>query len=98
MFYNKMERLQIVLQIVHKLKNFKCSNNTIINLYNENLCHFITELKQIFDQYVKQDEGNLVDFQGTLFFEEINKHIEYFLPCRKNTKEPLFVIKGKLVN
>ena len=94
MFTTKMERLQIVLQIVNKLKNFRCENNTIIDLYNENLCHFITELKQIFDKYIKQEEPNLIDYQGILYFQEINKNIEYFLPCRKNV-EPLFVIKGK---
>ena len=27
MFYNKMERLEIVLQIINKLKNFHCTNN-----------------------------------------------------------------------
>lgn len=94
MFYNKMERLEIVLQIVNKLKNFQSTNNTIINLYDENLCSFITELKQIFDKYIKQDEQNLKDYKGILYFEEINKNIEYFLPCGKNTK-PLFVIRGK---
>ena len=94
MFYNKMERLEIVLQIINKLKNFHCINNRTIDLYNETLCGFITELKQIFDKYIKQDEQNLNDYKGILYFEEINKNIEYFLPCRKNT-EPLFVIKGK---
>lgn len=96
MFYNKMERLKIVLDIVNKLKNFHCKNNTIINLYNEDLCEFITELKKIFNLYIKQDESNLIDYKGILYFQEINKNIEYFLPCRKNT-EPLFVIKGKSV-
>jgi len=90
-----MERLQIVLEIVSKLKNFRCKNNTIIDLYNENLCHFVKELKQIFDKYIKQEEPNLIDYEGILYFQEINKNIEYFLPCRKNM-EPLFVIKGKL--
>ena len=93
MFYSEIERLKIVLQIVNKLKQFKCTNNKIINLYNENLCHFITELKQIFETYIKQEEPNLIDFKGILYFEEINKNIEYFLPCRKHI-EPLFVIKG----
>ena len=96
MFYNKIERLEIVLQIINKLKNFQSINNTTINLYNEKLCHFITELKQIFDKYIKQEEPNLNDYKGILYFEEINKNIEYFLPCRKNT-ESLFVIKGKNV-
>ena len=42
----------------------------------------------------QQDEQNLKDYKGILYFEEINKNIEYFLPCGKNTK-PLFVIRGK---
>jgi len=91
-----MERLQIVLEIVNKLKNFHCKNNTIINLYDENLCQFITELKEIFDKYIKQEESNLIDYKGILYFQEINKNIEYFLPCRKNEKS-LFVIKGKKI-
>lgn len=93
MFYSKIERLQIVLEIVNKLKNFKCKNNTIINLYDDNLCNFIEELKEIFNNYIKQDETKLIDYKGNLYFEEIDKKIEYFLPCRKN-KNSLFVIKG----
>ena len=96
MFYSKLERLQIVLQIVKKLKKFPYKNNTVMDLYNENLCHFITELKQIFDKYIKQEEPDIIDYKGILYFEEINKNIEYFLPCEKNV-EPLFVIKGKKV-
>ena len=97
MFYSKIERLQIVLEIVNKLKNFKCKNNTIINLYDDNLCSFIKELKEIFKEYIKQDENNvdnIKDYKGNLYFEEIDKKIEYFLPCRKN-KKSLFVIKGE---
>ena len=41
MFYNKMERLEIVLQIINKLKNFHCTNNRTIDLYNETLCGFL---------------------------------------------------------
>jgi hypothetical protein len=89
-----MERLQIVLQIVDKLKHFHCKNDTIMDLYNENLCGFITELKEIFNKYIKQDEHNIIDYKGVLYFQEINKNIEYYLPCKKNM-ESLFVIKGK---
>jgi hypothetical protein len=88
-----MERLQIVLEIVNKLKNFKCKNNTIIDLYNDNLCHFITELKVIFNDYIKQYDANPTDYKGILYFEEIDKNIEYFLPCKN--EPPLFVIRGK---
>ena len=63
MFYSKIERLQIVLEIVNKLKNFKCKNNTIINLYDDNLCSFIKDLKEIFNNYIKQDENKLIDFK-----------------------------------
>jgi hypothetical protein len=94
MFYSKIERLQIVLEIVNKLKNFKSKNNTIINLYDDNLCSFIKELKEIFNNYIKQEETKLIDYKGNLYFEEIDKKIEYFLPCRKN-KKSLFVIKGE---
>ena len=94
MFRIKIERLQIVLEIVNKLKNFKCKNNAIINLYDDNLCSFIGELKEIFNNYIKQDETKLMDYKGTLYFEEIDKKIEYFLPCRKN-KKSLFVIRGE---
>ena len=92
MFYSKMERLEIVLEIVNKLKNFKSKNNTTINLYDDNLCSFIGELKEIFNNYIKQDENKLIDYKGNLYFEEIDKKIEYFLPCKKN-KKSLFVIR-----
>lgn len=94
MYYTKVERLQIVLDIVKKLKNYKCRNNTTIDLYNEHLCSFVAEFKEISNNYIKQDDSKLEDYKGTLDFEEINKKIEYFLPCKKN-KAPLFVIRGE---
>ena len=93
LFNNKMERLQIVLEIINNLKNFTTSNNTIINLYDDNLCHFITELKDILKNYIKQEESKLNDYKGVLYFQEIDKNIEYFLPCKKKDP-PLFVIRG----
>ena len=94
MYYTKIERLEIVLDIVKKLKNYKGKNNTTVNLYNEHLCSFIAEFKEICNNYIKQDESKLEDYKGTLDFEEINKKIEYCLPCKKN-KTPLFVIRGE---
>ncbi len=93
MYNNKKERLQIVLDIINKLKKYKCKNNTYINLYDDNLCHFITELKIIFKNYIKQDDENIIDYKGMLYFEEIDKNIDYFLPSKKK-KSPLFVIRG----
>ena len=94
MFNNKIERLNIVLGIIDKLKNFKTSNNKVINLYDDNLCHFVVKLKEIFKKYIKQEESALNDYKGILYFQEIDKNIEYLLPCKKKDS-PLFVIRGE---
>jgi len=95
MYYTQAERLNIVVDIATKLKNFKTKNGQIVNLYSDNLCSFITDFKQICNSYIKQDEAKLVDFRGTLEFEEIDRTIEYVLPV-KNHDEPLFVIRTKM--
>jgi single-stranded DNA-specific DHH superfamily exonuclease len=91
-YYSRNERLEIVLNIVKKLKNYELKNGSTINLYNENLCEFIKEFKEITNNYIKQDDNNVKEFKGKLKFTEINKTIEYRLPSNKN-KEPLFVIR-----
>jgi hypothetical protein len=90
MLYSTKERLEIVLDIVKKLKNYKLKNNNIIDLYNENLCSFVKEFKEITKNYIKEGKK----YEGTLYFEEINKNIEYILPINKN-EEVLFVIRCK---
>lgn len=91
-YYSQKERLEIVLNIVKRLKNFELKNGSTINLYNENLCEFIKEFKEITNNYIKQDENNVKEFKGKLHFTEINKTIDYVLPSNKNI-EPLFVIR-----
>ena len=91
-YYSQKERLEIVLNITNKLKNYELKNGKTINLYNENLCEFIKEFKEITNKYIKQDENNLKEFRGKLKFTEINKTIEYIFPIIKNI-EPLFVIR-----
>lgn len=90
----RMDRLQNTLKIVYKLKNFRGKHNEHINLYDENRCHFVIELRSIFKKYVNQNDEALMDYKGTLYFEEIDRDIEYMLPSKKN-KEPLFVIRHK---
>jgi hypothetical protein len=90
-FLTRKERLEIVLNIAKKLKKFTLQNNTTIDLYQEHYS-FIPELKEIFNNYVKQDDLLPLDFSGIIRFEEINKDIEYNLPVT-NKKEPLFVIR-----
>lgn len=91
-YNNKSERLSIVLDIVKKLKNYKLKNGSTLNLYNPELCSFVNEFKKITNEYIKQDDDYVVDYKGTLLFEEINKNIEYILPAKKSDN-PLFVIR-----
>lgn len=91
-YNNKSERLAIVLDIARKLKNYKLKNGSTLNLYNPELCSFVEEYKKITNEYIKQDDGYIVDYKGTLLFEEINKNIEYILPAKKSDS-PLFVIR-----
>jgi hypothetical protein len=91
-YNNKSERLAIVLDIARKLKNYKLKNGSTLNLYNPELCSFVEEYKKITNEYIKQDDGYVVDYKGTLLFEEINKNIEYILPAKKSDS-PLFVIR-----
>ena len=91
MYYTKKERLEIVLDIAKKLKNFKCKNGEIMNLYDD--CYsFIIEFKKICNDYVNQEDDKVIEYKGELEFEEIGKRIEYMFPAKN--KKPLFVIRG----
>ena len=85
--YTQAERLNIVLDIMKKLKKFNINNNEIIDIYNSNYS-FMQELKEITNNYIK--DGNT--YKGFLNFDEINKKIEYNFP-QKKYKKPLFVIR-----
>ena len=92
MYYSKKERLEMILDITKKLKNFKCKNGEILNLY-DNSYSFIIEFKKICNEYINQDDDNVIEYKGKLEFEEIGKTIEYMFPAKY--KKPLFVIRGK---
>ena len=72
-YYSQKERLEIVLNITNKLKNYELKNGKTIDLYNENLCEFIREFKEITNKYIKQDENNLKELKVKLKFTEIKK-------------------------
>ena len=94
MYNNKSERLTIVIDIMTKLKNFKGKNGEIVNLYENGMCSFIDEFKDICNIYINMDDKNVIDMKGSLYFEEIDRNVEYMLPAKKS-KVPLFVIRGK---
>ena len=87
--YTKKERLNIVLDIINKLKMFNLNDGTTIDIYNSNYS-FINEFKLITNNYIKDG----LHVKGFLEFEEIGKKIEYIFP-EKNYKKPLFVIRMK---
>jgi len=94
MFYTKEERMQIVMDTVKSMKQFRSKNGKIVDLYNENMFYFVKDLKKIFNDYVKQDDslGNIVEFAGTLDFVEVSKIVEYKFPADRNV-EPVFMIR-----
>lgn len=95
---SKKERLDIVMNIIKKLKYFPRSNffthdnvnELYVNLFNEEY-PAIKELKKVFDEYINQDESNLYNMSGKIKFQEINKKIKYTLPIKKHI-EPIFVL------
>ena len=87
--YTKKERLNIILDIINKLKQFNLNDGSTIDLYNSNYS-FINEFKLITNKYINDGIPN----KGILEFEEIGKKIEYNFP-EKNYKKPLFVIRMK---
>ena len=73
---SQLEKLQITLDIVHKLKTFEGPNGKA-NLFNESYS-FIKELKKIFNDYIHSDRI----FKGRLEFKEIDK-FNIKLLCKK---------------
>jgi len=87
--YSYVERLNIILDIAKKLKNFEGKNGQIIDLYKDDIS-FIEDFKKISEIYIKQG----IEQQGSFDFIEINKRVDYLFPTKKSQK-PLFVIRFK---
>jgi len=93
-YYTKIEKLNIILDIAKKLKNFKGKNNQIVDLYKDEIS-FIEDFKNISNEYIKYtplDNNDIKEFKGSFDFIEIGKRIDYIFPILKKD-EPLFVIR-----
>lgn len=88
---SKEERLEIVLDIIRKLRNFPTVNTATIDLYNSEYPAMI-KLREIFSRYVNQSDSSLSGESGTIPFPEINRKIEYLLPIKKSTP-PKFILR-----
>ena len=86
--YTQQERLEIVLDIVTQLRLTPGKGGNV-NLYND-IYSFIPKFKKICNDYIKNEK----DFNGVLYFLEIDKKIKYYLPIDNNNKA-YFIIKMK---
>lgn len=90
-FRNTRERLQTVLDIAKKLRNFPSTDGSrTVDLYNESF-PAIAQLKKVFNEYIRNEHRDSV--AGKIRFPEIHKTIEYILPA-KSVIEPVFVLRA----
>lgn len=91
---NKQERVEVVLEICRKLREFPTYIGTTIDLYNS-YYDAIHEIKAVFNQYVNQDDSQpkrLNGFSGKIYFPELGRTIEYILPIKRGVNS-LFVFR-----
>ena len=86
-YKSSKEKLEIVLDIVKKLKNYE-TNTGVQDIYLEHFS-YVKIISKVFNDYIRNNDRK----KGKVLFEEINKFIEYDLPINKNGK-PLFVIRA----
>ena len=87
MYYNKNEKVKIIVNIINKLKAFPTKNNSTIDLYKD--YSYIEKFKEITMKWVNNEQSS---YEGSIYFEELNKYFEYKFPSKRNI-EPIFVLK-----
>ena len=81
------------MDIVKKLRYFRTVTGEIQNLYNSEYSYY-DELSKLFNNYIKNEESDVDEYNGRIRLNEIGKDAEYILPFT-NSKSPLFVIRMK---
>ena len=87
-YYTAKEKLDIVMDMVSKLRHYKNDRGEAVNLMNEQFS-FVNKLKKIMNKYVREDGS---EYKGFLEFEEIGKKLEYYFPA-SNKRDPTLVIR-----
>ena len=87
-YYTSQEKLEIVMDMVSKLRYYKNDRGEHVNLMNEHFT-FVNKLKEIMNKYVREDGS---EYKGFLEFEEIGKKLDYHFPA-SNKKDPTLVIR-----
>ena len=95
MYRYRKERLNIVFSFLQNLRHFQDEKKEKINLYDNNYS-FIDEFKTQCKLYIDQDDTKEIkNVEGKLYFQEIDKDIDYCLPGKTDTK-PFFVFRFSL--
>ena len=90
----KTDRVEIVMDIVYKLRNFKDRTGNTIDHYKGNYS-FIPQFKEICNNYIHQnDNEEIKEFSGFIHYPEVNRTVEYKLPNKKFQKS-LFVFRSR---
>ena len=88
MYYTKEEKVEIIIDIIKKLKKFPTKNQSTIDLYNKEYS-YVEKFKTISMDWIKNEKS---EYKGSIYFEELNKYFEYNFPSKSNI-EPLFVLR-----
>jgi hypothetical protein len=91
MNYSQTQKVEIVIDIVKKLKNYKNAGGVEVDLYKDSFS-YVPAFKKICNDYIHSDSD--IEFKGSLQFLEIDKTIDYFLPIKRKNKA-FFKIKIK---
>jgi hypothetical protein len=90
----KQQRLKIVMDIINKLKHIPANNEKgYIDIYRQEYPS-MKMLKNIFNEYVKQEDETLIEMVGKIDFPELNRKIYYILPANTR-RQPLFKMEWK---
>ena len=84
-YYSKEEKVKHIVKLTDLLRNFPTTTGRTMDIYNDEYS-FVEKFKTISMNWVNNEYSN---YKGRLYFEEINKFIEYDLPKTKDKKPKL---------
>lgn len=89
---SKEERLKIILNIISKLKTVPANNDIgYIDMWKMEYSA-ISTIKKIFDEYISQEDSQLIEKSGKIYFAELNRNIVYLLPTNVRLN-PIFKLE-----
>tara|TARA_B100000282_G_C31677551_1_gene465134 strand:+ start:185 stop:466 length:282 start_codon:yes stop_codon:yes gene_type:complete len=89
--YDKEDKIKVILEITNKLKEFPRSNGEKINLYDEKYS-FVVKFKDLAVKWINTKNSR---YEGSLYFEELNKYFIYLLPKEKKESYQFYLVANK---